>query len=226
MKCPPISQSLVIADDAQLAAKISCALARPGIYLPVIEGPRMQRSDHDIEVVRRNNAAARVKPNSIFLTGLPDNSVEALIKRFTGGLQSKLQRLSTPEDIERLWPGGPPATPPLVWRTDRIGIGLLKALRAGSNIVFEDKRSPVDSVPSKSTHLVVCEEGDELAQVIAANYAFSLKARLCLIPEVEAQKSEQLLESFYSLYDERKFSATEVITHPLRIGRVADSRFG
>jgi hypothetical protein len=36
-----------------------------------------------------------------------------------------------------------------------------------------------------SDHLVVCEDGDELAQVIAANCAFALNAGLQLIPAID-----------------------------------------
>jgi hypothetical protein len=91
---------------------------------------------------------------------------------------------------------------------DRIGIGLLKALRAGSNIVFEEKYSPIDVVASKTEHLVVCEEGEDLAQIIAANYAYSLRAGLCLIPKVGDQQADDLLEQFYSLYDDTQHSPT------------------
>ena len=49
--------------------------------------------------------------------------------------------------------------------------------------------------------MVVCEEGEELAQVIAANYAFALDAGLFLIPEVDEDQAEDLLEGFYKLYD-------------------------
>jgi hypothetical protein len=210
MKCPPLLQTLVIADDPHLAAKISCALAKAGHYLPVMEGPRMQRQDRDIEVVRKNNGAARLHPTSIFLTGLQDDAFQALTTRFTGRLKSKIQRVSNEGDIEALRTDRR-ANSNVVWGRDRIGLGLLKALRVGSGIVFEDKPSPNEAVPSKSLHLVVCEEGDELAQVIAANYAFSLKAGLCLIPEVEAAKSDELLERFYSLYDEQDISASEAL---------------
>ena len=153
MKCPPISRSLVIADDAQLAAQLSCALAAPGYYLPVIEGPRMSRMDHDAEVVRRNNAAGRIKPDAIFLTGLSDASFNALTARFAGRLRSKIQRIAKPGDITRLYDDNRPIRPPVVWGRDRIGIGLLKALRARSTIIFEDKPSPVEAISSKATHL-------------------------------------------------------------------------
>ncbi len=70
--CPLIARSLVIAENAQLAAKISCALASPGYYLPVIEGPRLLPPDPVAELVRQNNAAARLQLDFIFLTGLSD----------------------------------------------------------------------------------------------------------------------------------------------------------
>jgi hypothetical protein len=44
MNCPPIAGSLVIVKDQRLAAQISCALAVPGFYLSVIEGPRCCRA--------------------------------------------------------------------------------------------------------------------------------------------------------------------------------------
>jgi len=77
MKCPPISECFVFADDAKLAAQVSCALASPGVYLPVCDGPRLQRPDRDAEVIRRHNAAARARTNTAYMAGLSDESFEA-----------------------------------------------------------------------------------------------------------------------------------------------------
>ena len=66
----------MFADDAHLAARVSCALAKPGYYLPVVEGPRMSRPDPGEEVVRRLNVAGRSKAASIFLVGLLDASFD------------------------------------------------------------------------------------------------------------------------------------------------------
>lgn len=49
--------------------------------------------------------------------------------------------------------------------------------------------------------MVICEEGEELSEVIAANYAFSLRAGLALIPRVAKAEADELLERLYSLYD-------------------------
>ncbi len=47
----------------------------------------------------------------------------------------------------------------------------------------------------------MCEEGKELSQVIAANYAFALDGGLFLIPEVDQDQAQDLLKGFYKLYD-------------------------
>lgn len=106
-------------------------------------------------------------------------------------------RVISPADIESYKSG----RDTLHWGRDRIGMDLLRALRAGQNLVFEDRASPYESVGSKSKHMVMCEEGEELSQVIAANYAFALDAGLFLIPEVDEDQAQDLLEGFYKLYD-------------------------
>ena len=50
----------------------------------------------------------------------------------------------------------------------------------------------------KSDHLVVCEQGDEISEAIAANYAYALGADLVLIPERSRDEADQFLERFYS----------------------------
>ena len=194
MACPPIVRSLVIAEDARLAAQMSCALAVPGHYLPVVEGPRLLHPDPSAELVRRNNAAGRARPDSIFMTGLSDKTYDALTARFASPLKARTQRVSTTEEIVRLSDPARFKGAPLKWGKDRIGIGLLKALRARRSIVFTDEPSPAEAVPSQSDHLVVCEQGDELAEVIAANYAYAPRAGLCLIPEIDRAISDELLE--------------------------------
>jgi len=86
----------------------------------------------------------------------------------------------------------------LLWGRDRIGVGLLKALRSGQILEFEDRPSPYDWVASPSKHLVVCEQGEDLAEVIAANYAHALDAGLFLIPPIARQEADDILEVFYS----------------------------
>lgn len=197
MKCPPFSNTFVFADDARLAAQLCCALSVAGVYLPVCDGPRMQRPDRKLEVLRRHNAIGQTRANIVFMAGLADDAFDALRQSLTSRRSITCYRITSSGDID----GFKRVCDTLHWGRDRIGVGLLKALRAGQNIMFEDRPSPYEWVGSKSKHMVVCEEGEELAQVIAANYAFALNAGLFLIPEVEGDQAEDLLEGFYKLYD-------------------------
>lgn len=209
VKCPTFLPAFIVADDARLAAQISCVLAKRLRYLPVVDGPRLARPDRESEVIRRTNAAARIEPSLIVFAGLSDDSCNALTRRLPS---NRIKRVATASDIDRLPRDRRPLKPsPLVWGNDRIGIGLLTALRSQTGIVFGDRSSCVQHLPSKSGHLVVCEDGDELAQVVAANYAFSLDAGLCVIPEVAEPESDQILEDFYSLYQEQGASPTEAL---------------
>lgn len=197
MQCPPFSKSFIFADDAKLAAQLCCALSIAGVYLPVCDGPRMQRPDRKLEVLRRHNAMGRTRANTAFMAGLSDEACDALKQSLSSRRNVACNRITSSEEIDRYKRG----RETLIWGRDRIGVGLLKALRAGQNIVFEDRPSPYEWVASKSKHIVVCEEGQELSQLIAANYAFALDAGLFLIPEVDHSQAEDLLESFYKLYE-------------------------
>jgi hypothetical protein len=200
MNCPPILDRIIFADDAKLAAQLSCALSQPGFYLPVCDGPRMQRDDRELEVLRRHNAAERARANAAYMAGLSESSFDALSRSLNSRRKMSCHRLSSSTDVAQLVPVSRDRGT-LTWGNDRIGVGLLKALRAEAHIFFEEKPSPYDFVSSKSRHLVVCEQGQELSQVIAANYAFALDAGLFLIPEVDKDQADELLERFYKLQE-------------------------
>ena len=209
MKCPPILDQIIFADDAKLAAQLCCALSRPRFYLPVCDGPRIQRPDRELEVLRRHNVAARARARTAYMAGLSDDAFASLSLSLQSNKNLSCLRISSSRDIARLAAaGGERKT--LMWGRDRIGAGLLKALRAQLHIQCEDRPSPYEWVPSKGGHIVVCEEGEELSQVIAANYAFALDAGLFLIPEVDRDHEEALLEQFYALQNQGALSPAEV----------------
>jgi hypothetical protein len=210
--CPVISKTLLIADEAKLAGQASCVLAQLGTYLPIIDGPRMMRPDRHAEMIRRNNAVARAKPDRIILAGISDETYAALQQGFRPTLRARLHRIASEGEIQSLrLDNSSLRQPPLSWGRDRIGVGVLKALRARSGILFSDELSPIEQVAPKSEHLVVCEDGEELAQVIAANYAFSLGAGLHLIPAIEDPAAEDILERFYSVMDQQRMSPSALL---------------
>ena len=205
-------RAIVIGDDAKLLAQISSILAREKYYLPAIDGPRMKRPDADAEVIRRNNATARVRPSAIFLVGLDDSTWNEFKSYFP---TKKCFQINNVREIRRKQHGLKMRSKKvLTWGSDRIGIGLLNALRTKREIEFTNENSPEGMIypaSSPSNHLVVCEEGNELAQVIAANYAYSIGADLCLVPVVPEEDADRIRETFYGLYDDRENSPTSLL---------------
>lgn len=196
VKCPSLSTDAIVSDDPELAAALSCALARRDTYLPVLDGPRLTRPDRESEVVRRIAAIARAGAKSTFLAGLSEEARDALISQ----LPDDHARVVGFDDVAVLSVDPMRAgRPRLIWGRDRIGLGLLTALYSGQLIEFADQESPRGAVPSKSGHLVICEAHEPLSEVIAANYAYALNAGLHIFDEVDEVKGKALLEAFYSI---------------------------
>lgn len=194
--CPALGRTAIISDDPHLAARLSAALACYGEYVAVIDGPRMARDDHIAEALRRNNALARLQPTKTLLAGLPAEAAAAMLELLPENhacevTDAGVMALVQNANIER--------NSPLQWGRDRIGIGLLKALYEERMIEFVDAPSPLETIPSKSGHLVICEAGEPLSEVIAANYAYALKAGLCVIGETDEIERKNLLEEYYSI---------------------------
>jgi len=205
LKCPPFSRKMIFVDDPHLAAQLSSILAQPRTYLAVVDGPRLARTDRDAEIIRRVNAAARVAPENIYLAGLSDESAGVMEKQFP---PSRVSRVLKVEDCLRSAVSAEKREA-LVWGRDHIGVGTLKAMYERRQIVFHDAPSPLETVSSRSGHLVVCEAGEDLSEVIAANYAYSLGAGLAVIPPVDEQEATDILESFYGLYDQSDVSPSQ-----------------
>lgn len=168
----------------------------------------MTRHDADAEVVRRNNALARLNAKEAILVGLSDEGAAALI----ASLPKKCARLCTADDVPMLAPPERAAREPLRWGRDAIGAGVLHALYEGRLIEFDDDPSPSWVTSGKSDHLVICEAGEPLSEVIAANYAFALGAGLSIIPEVDEVEAGEILEAYYSI-DDAGGSQAEIRRH-------------
>lgn len=194
--CPTISPTAILADDEYLAARLSSALGRRGSYVAVMDGPRMTRSDRDSEVKRRNNGLARVRPRKTLFAGLSPDGLAAMLKQLPKGHPREV----TNDDVAKVVDNPKlMANDPLRWGRERIGIGLLKALYEERLIEFVDDPSPAESVKSPSGHMVICESGEPLSEVIAANYAFSLNAGLLVIDPPNENERQELLEAYYSI---------------------------
>lgn len=194
-KCPEFHRTAIVTDDWRLAARFSCALARKHLYVTVLDGPRMTRHDAEAEVIRRNNALARFHVKQVILAGLSDEGAAAMAAK----LPKKCSRLCTTDDVRKFARPDRAAREPLRWGCDAIGAGMLRALYEGRLIEFDDGTSSSSVVSGKSNHLVICEAGEPLSEVIAANYAFALGAGLVTIPKVDAVEAAEILEAYYSI---------------------------
>jgi hypothetical protein len=190
---PKPQQTVLIGDDAHLLAELSAILGRKRTYLPVLDGPRIHRPDLDQEVIRRNNAVALIQPERILFAGLPASTCDLFAPYFPDA-----QRVSSASEVSDDFPSAQ-ARPTLTWGKNRVGLGLLHALKNRQRLAFEDTESPSGGFALDSRHVVLCEEGDEQAQVVAANYAFSIDAGLALIPSFPTDEADALLEDLYNL---------------------------
>lgn len=99
LRCPPFVETVIISDDAQLAAQVSSVFAKAGSYLSVLDGPRLARPDSDNEVTRRNNAIARVQPDLIVLAGLSDDSCMALERQLPARMIKQAHDVSSAKEL-------------------------------------------------------------------------------------------------------------------------------
>lgn len=194
LRVPKVLKTAVISDNPYLAARFSSAIARQFYYLTVMDGPRLALPDARAEALRRNNALARIEADSVVLSGLSDAQLTAM----TNLLPSKIVHLCGDSDVESFALKSMLGNERLIWGLENIGAGLLHALYEGRLIEFEDGGPTTASVVGKSRHHVVCEAGNELSEVNAANYAYALGASLTIIPKVNPKASEQILEQLYA----------------------------
>ena len=156
----------------------------------------MKRDDRDSEVIRRNNALARVKMKTILLAGLSADAQAAIEDK----LPSTMTHRVTDADVADLIVD--PAVkqnPPLRWARERIGMGTLRAMREKRIIEFVDVPPDYQLLKPRGDHLVVCEAGEPLSEVIAANYAFALNADLHVIDATDELERNDLLDEFYGV---------------------------
>lgn len=204
MKTPPIQKLAIMTDDAGLAARLSCVYNRRGFFLPVLDGPRMARPDGRSEAVRRNNAIVKAGVTKVVVGDLTLEQYEAMSSLFP----PKSIMALTKNDLDVVLRKRP-ASLVLKWGRNNLGVGLLTALRENCLIEFDDDADTKTVDLKGRKHLVVCEAGEPLSEIIAANYAFALDADLLIIPKVDRSTAEEITEELYSLYDLHGQSATD-----------------
>jgi hypothetical protein len=203
VKCPPFAETMIISDDADLASRLASLFAEPDHYLAIIEGPRLTRNDSANESIECSNAVRRVSPKRLILAGLDKEAVDAIIRNVPPALKTIVLNADEYEKILG------PEVPRLIRRREQFGMATLEAMRKRVVLSFADDGAYSQPVSSPKGHVVACEVGHPMSEVIAASYAFALGASLTLIPRVDKAESENLLEAFYGIYNYRAASTTE-----------------
>lgn len=203
VKCPPFAETMIISDDADLACRLASLWAQPGHYLPIIEGPRLGRPDADNESIECTNAVRRASPKRLILAGLTQEAVSSLEPSLPS---EPAVFVINKEDFEEILGSDMPR---LVRSIDQPGLALLEAMRTKQILYNLENGECANQLPSVKGHVVVCETGHPMSEVVAASYAFALDAALVVIPQVDKEEAENLLEAFYGIYGYREASATQ-----------------
>jgi hypothetical protein len=138
-----------------------------------------------------------VQPPSVIFAGLPEATRDMFSSFLRGTVVRRIHNVD--EVIAAGIANRRIAGEPLYWSRTHIGVGVLQALRSQRRISFGDKQPPRTNIDMESSHIVVCEDGDAHSQVIAAAYALSIDAGLCVFPECPRDEADDLLEALYGL---------------------------
>ena len=83
LSMPSFDSVAIVGDQSNLIAEIASLFSRPRRYLPILDGPRMGRSDWSHEVIRRTNALAKTQCRRVLLAGLPLESENTCVGTIT-----------------------------------------------------------------------------------------------------------------------------------------------
>jgi hypothetical protein len=153
-----LSKIVLITDNPSLAASISSGLAEVGSYFPVLEGPRMLRSDADNEIIRVANAIHSLQPHLV-IYGDMSTEVSSQIAEI---INTPFQHVNSGDNLDEYTDIKIPAqTPPMLAASE-----LHRNLRGQGN----------------TKKVVICEfQADNPTSVIAANYALAHDADFFLL---------------------------------------------
>lgn len=198
---PTLERCVCIGNDVALVAEISSLFRARRTYFPVFPAPRLTRDDWTNEVIRLNNAVARVSPEQIIYAGLGPEVKAALAPYFP---QSKIIEIASSDDITQRFPhllagraGSTHCGP------HNIASALLKAKRANKRLhplATSQEQGDRDVLDSPTGHILVCEARSDVVQVIAANYAYAIGASLLFIEEPSPSAVDEINEALYSVY--------------------------
>jgi hypothetical protein len=146
---------VLITDDARMAAAISSELNGRGVYLVVLEGPRLKRPDYENEIIRLANVIHRMQPSMIIYAKQPKDASRLMGKI----LDTRFVHFDKFDDLKMLG----------------INVGSWR------RTMLRDLPARVHRSSPNAKRAVVCEYSTGVVPIIAANYATAHGADLYII---------------------------------------------
>ena len=198
LRIPSFEATGLITVDAQLAARVSALFTRAGRYLPVMEGPRMTRHDADNEVIRLRNALLSAKVTKLLLGNLPDAATDEMRR----GCKNCTVSNEYEDIVESLRGTVKRARHSLDWGATNLGVGLYNARLQRQELSIQQDLSPSTNFVQAGKHMLVAfERGNDLAEVVASNLAYSCNASFAVFPGLSDEDRKTWLEELYALGD-------------------------
>lgn len=186
-----------IAEDPALAASLLSVFSEKNRYLAIVAAPRMKRPDWHNEVIRSSNAIARTRPNTVILAGVSGEGEEAL--RVKLGNTVGVVNIRSLDDIEAFYgrQRRERTKGEIRCASRDIALGLLFAMRHRRFLLVDDSSPPFAPTSSDEPrgHIVVLDDIDGIAQVIAAGYAYAIQADLAVIFQPNASLNERIRQT-------------------------------
>jgi hypothetical protein len=160
-----LNRIVLITDDVRMAAAISSELNGRGVYLVVLEGPRLKRPDYENEVIRLANVIHRIQP-SMIIYGKQPRDASRLMNKI---LDTRFVHFDKFDDLKVL------GIDVDSWRKTKL----------------RDLPARVHHGDPDAKCAVVCEYASGVVPIIAANYATAHGADLYIIdtPKILSMKS-------------------------------------
>lgn len=195
---PTFETVAIVGDKPTLVAELASLFTRAGRYLAVMDGPRMSRPDASNEVIRRTNALVKVRPRRILLAELPQSAMQAMSVGWSPEMAVSVSTVEAAGQALKGLTNVPSEKMP--WCDNNLGVGLLLARRAKKQLQTSIKPSSNTTfVPGSRSLLVVCEDGEELAQISASCFAFATGGAFLVIPHLMPDERDEWLEELYAL---------------------------
>src|ERR1700693_3723140 len=67
---PRVLDKVIVGNDTDLLAQLSCVAARARCYLPILNCPPSDHPNFQSTITARSNCVASIRPDQIFLAGL------------------------------------------------------------------------------------------------------------------------------------------------------------